>query len=89
MAAALWSWYGKRGPRPWVAALELRCQHYGALPFAGGLVDQPEQLMSLLELVSVVKKYHEIPLNEYGKLTRDEFVWIDRISGTNKLPENR
>lgn len=89
MAEALWRWYDKRGPRPWVAAVELRCRHYNALPFAGGMVDQPEQLMALLELVSTVKQYHDIPLHEYGKLGKDEFVWIDRISGKRKLPENR
>lgn len=89
MAEALWRWYDKRGPRPWVAAVELRCQHYGALPFAGGIVDQPDELMALLELVSVVKQYHDIPLNEYGKLSPEVFSWIDRISGKRKLPENQ
>jgi len=89
VAASLWDWYGKRGPRPWVAALEIRCKQYGALPFAGGMIDQPEDLMGLLELVSVVKRYHDIPLQEYGSLSPDEFRWLDRISGKNKLPENR
>ncbi len=90
LAASLWDWYAKRGSRPWVAAIELRCKHYNALPFAGGVADQPEQLMSLLELVSVVKRYHDMgnDLSQLVQLPRHEAVWVDRIMGRNYFKEN-
>ena len=88
MAESLWQWYAKRGGRPWVAALELRCRHYNALPFAGGVADQPDELLSLLELVSVVKMYYDMPIGDVTQLQRHEQVWIDRISGKNRLTEN-
>ena len=47
--------------------------------------------MSLMELVPTVRQYAEMSLTETGKLADTDwptFVWIDRISGKNKLPEN-
>ncbi len=81
MGQALWQWYAKRGPRPWVAAIELRCRHYNALPFKGGIIDQPEELMSLLELVSTVKHYLDMDIKGLTELKPEEMQWYDILRG--------
>lgn len=44
-------------------------------------MDQPEQLMSLLELVSTVKHYFELDIKGLTELKPEEMIWYDILRG--------
>ena len=67
----------------------IQCKQWGGLPFEGGVADQPEGLLGLLSMVERVKHYESLSIKEITKLPHDEIVYIDHISGRNKLEENQ
>jgi hypothetical protein len=52
------------------------------------VADQPEGLLNLLALIPRVERYERMKPGELTKLSYSENLYIDRISGKNKLPEN-
>lgn len=63
--------------KPWPLTLYDRCKEFGALPVAGGMLDQPEQVMTLMATCVNVRRLHAVPYERYGEMDRDTFMYID------------
>ena len=58
-----------------------RCKEFNALPYSGGMVDQDEHVMYLMATCLNVRRLHGVPYEEYGRLSRDQFDYIDYLRG--------
>ena len=75
---SVWRWKQEAGPAPWPIVLYNRCRLYGGLPNAGGVLDQDEQVMNLINWCLIVQGWHTDSgdAKKIAKWTPDVFEYV-------------
>lgn len=56
-----------------------RCKEFGALPYAGGMVDQDDRVMRLMATCVNVRYLFNVKYEDYNKLDAATFQYIDQL----------